>query len=47
MTYRLQSVIKVHLGGTPGSNLEAGPKAESMDECCFLACSAWLAQQGF
>ena len=27
-----------------GKNVEAGADAESMEECCLVACSSWLAQ---
>lgn len=28
-------------------NLEAGSEAKAMEECCWLACSPWLAQAAF
>jgi hypothetical protein len=30
-----------------GLELEAGTEAETMEECCFLPCSLWFAQQLF
>ena len=30
-----------------GRNLEAGTEAESVEECCSLDCSPWLAQPAF
>ena len=30
--------------GRQGGNLKAGTDTESMEECCFLACSSWLVQ---
>jgi hypothetical protein len=30
-----------------GTGLKAGAEAETMKECCLLACSPWLAQLAF
>ena len=34
---RSQSIIKEGRAGTQGRNLEAGTKAEIMEECCLAA----------
>lgn len=33
--------------GTRGKNLEAGPEAETPEQCCLLTCSPWLTQFAF
>jgi hypothetical protein len=31
----------------PGRNLDVEADAETMEDCCFLVCSSWLAQPAF
>lgn len=44
MAYRLQSIMKFR---SQGSNLEARPEAETIEQCGFLACFPWLPQHVF
>lgn len=47
--YFISQFIVHHGGklGMQGRDLEAGAEAETMEECCSLACSSWLAHLHF
>ena len=44
LAYRSSGEAKA---GSQGRNLEAGTRADTMKECCLLACSLWLAKPVF
>jgi len=41
------SLKKISTELKQGRNPEAGADAETMEGCCLLACSSWLAQPAF